>query len=241
MHVLSVIKWKRSRSIWPRHPSNSRRCFQHWKKAQCSPDVKPFQENSAPHLSRDGKNRRKGSSANRASFHSETESTHTPLSTYAPGSAPCLFLTPSLLSGCFHVFQIDKQQFEETVRTLNNLYAEAEKLGSQSYIEGCMACLTAYTIFLCMETHYEKVRHRSWVMSHESWFMCSHTQKNYFTDFQFNLNQSVSWPQTTAEWILEAASERLRSTKLALGLKYDLTERRLPLKVKHLLVGEVLF
>lgn len=55
------------------------------------------------------------------------------------------------------LFQIDKQQFEETVRTLNNLYAEAEKLGSQSYIEGCLACLTAYTIFLCMETHYEKV------------------------------------------------------------------------------------
>ncbi|CDQ61309.1 unnamed protein product [Oncorhynchus mykiss] len=53
--------------------------------------------------------------------------------------------------------EIDKQQFEETVRTLNNLYAEAEKLGGSSYLEGCLACLTAYTIFLCMETHYEKV------------------------------------------------------------------------------------
>ncbi|KAJ4919471.1 hypothetical protein JOQ06_018489 [Pogonophryne albipinna] len=52
--------------------------------------------------------------------------------------------------------RIDKQQFEETMQTLNNLYAEAEKLGSQSYIEGCLACLTAYTVFLCMETHYEK-------------------------------------------------------------------------------------
>ncbi|CAL8327481.1 unnamed protein product [Arctogadus glacialis] len=53
--------------------------------------------------------------------------------------------------------RIDKTQFEETVRTLNNLYAEAEKLGGQSYLEGCLACLTAYTVFLCMETHYEKV------------------------------------------------------------------------------------
>ncbi|XP_077571054.1 golgin subfamily A member 7-like [Stigmatopora nigra] len=53
--------------------------------------------------------------------------------------------------------RVDKQQFEETVRILNNLYAEAEKLGSHSYIEGCLACLTAYTVFLCMETHYEKV------------------------------------------------------------------------------------
>uniref|UniRef100_A0A2K6TRB0 Golgin subfamily A member 7 n=1 Tax=Saimiri boliviensis boliviensis TaxID=39432 RepID=A0A2K6TRB0_SAIBB len=53
--------------------------------------------------------------------------------------------------------RIDRQPFEETVRTLNNLYAEAEKLGGQSCLEGCLACLTAYTIFLCMETLYEKV------------------------------------------------------------------------------------
>ncbi|KAF3855985.1 hypothetical protein F7725_016708 [Dissostichus mawsoni] len=53
--------------------------------------------------------------------------------------------------------RIDKQQFEETIQTLNNLYAEAEKLGGKSYLEGCLACITAYTIFLCMETHYEKV------------------------------------------------------------------------------------
>ncbi|XP_067857309.1 golgin subfamily A member 7-like [Heptranchias perlo] len=53
--------------------------------------------------------------------------------------------------------RIDRQQFEETIRALNNLYAEAEKLGGQSYLEGCLACLTAYTVFLCMETHYEKV------------------------------------------------------------------------------------
>lgn len=66
------------------------------------------------------------------------------------------------------------------MRTLNNLYAEAEKLGSQSYIEGCLACLTAYTVFLCMETHYEKVRHvspaqmhtvrmqRGWILNHNA-------------------------------------------------------------------------
>uniref|UniRef100_A0A3P8PFU8 Golgin subfamily A member 7 n=1 Tax=Astatotilapia calliptera TaxID=8154 RepID=A0A3P8PFU8_ASTCA len=53
--------------------------------------------------------------------------------------------------------RIDEQQFEETIQTLNNLYAEAEKLGGKSYLEGCLASLTAYTIFLCMETHYEKV------------------------------------------------------------------------------------
>ncbi|ETE59805.1 Golgin subfamily A member 7, partial [Ophiophagus hannah] len=46
--------------------------------------------------------------------------------------------------------QIDRQQFEETVWTLNKLYAQVEKLGSQSYLEGCLGCLTAYTTFLCM-------------------------------------------------------------------------------------------
>uniref|UniRef100_A0A673W8A8 Golgin subfamily A member 7 n=1 Tax=Salmo trutta TaxID=8032 RepID=A0A673W8A8_SALTR len=52
---------------------------------------------------------------------------------------------------------IDKQQFDETVRTLNNLYAVAEMLGGSSYLESCLACLTAYTIFLCMETQYKKL------------------------------------------------------------------------------------
>ncbi|XP_072315813.1 golgin subfamily A member 7-like [Eucyclogobius newberryi] len=54
--------------------------------------------------------------------------------------------------------RVDKQQFEETMQMLNNLYAEAEKLGGRSYLEGCLSCLTAYTAFLCLQTHYEKVR-----------------------------------------------------------------------------------
>ncbi|KAM6927941.1 golgin subfamily A member 7-like [Xenentodon cancila] len=72
---------------------------------------------------------------------------------YSSGTV-CRFQTkfPSELES-----KIDKQQFEETIQSLNNLYAEAEKLGGKSYLEGCLACLTAYTIFLCMETHYEKV------------------------------------------------------------------------------------
>lgn len=53
--------------------------------------------------------------------------------------------------------QIERQLFEETVKTLNGFYAEAEKIGGSSYLEGCLACATAYFIFLCMETHYEKV------------------------------------------------------------------------------------
>ncbi|XP_014070271.1 golgin subfamily A member 7B isoform X3 [Salmo salar] len=53
--------------------------------------------------------------------------------------------------------QIERTLFEDTVKTLNTYYAEAEKVGGQSYMEGCLACATAYFIFLCMETRYEKV------------------------------------------------------------------------------------
>uniref|UniRef100_A0A8K9WSQ9 Golgin A7 family member B n=1 Tax=Oncorhynchus mykiss TaxID=8022 RepID=A0A8K9WSQ9_ONCMY len=53
--------------------------------------------------------------------------------------------------------RIERTLFEDTVKTLNTYYAEAEKVGGQSYMEGCLACATAYFIFLCMETRYEKV------------------------------------------------------------------------------------
>lgn len=63
----------------------------------------------------------------------------------------------SVHSWVFFCFQIERTLFEDTVKTLNNYYAEAEKIGGQSYLEGCLACVTAYLIFLCMETRYEKV------------------------------------------------------------------------------------
>ncbi|XP_061693257.1 golgin subfamily A member 7B [Syngnathoides biaculeatus] len=53
--------------------------------------------------------------------------------------------------------RIERNLLEETVKTLNSYYVEAEKIGGQSYLEGCLACATAYVIFLCMETRYEKV------------------------------------------------------------------------------------
>ncbi|KAM8852628.1 golgin subfamily A member 7B [Synchiropus picturatus] len=53
--------------------------------------------------------------------------------------------------------RIERTLLEETVKTLNSFYVEAEKVGGQSYMEGCLACATAYLVFLCMETRYEKV------------------------------------------------------------------------------------
>ncbi|XP_032368651.1 golgin subfamily A member 7 [Etheostoma spectabile] len=93
--------------------------------------------------------------------------THSLQDLQQPAVSSKVFIQRDYSSGTISKFQtkfpselesrLDKQQFEETIQTLNNLYAEAEKLGAESYLEGCLACLTAYTIFLCMETHYEKV------------------------------------------------------------------------------------
>lgn len=52
--------------------------------------------------------------------------------------------------------RIEPQQFEFTINMLNSMYAEAEKANCSTFCEGCMACLTAYVIYFCSETHYEK-------------------------------------------------------------------------------------
>ncbi|XP_026103615.1 golgin subfamily A member 7B isoform X3 [Carassius auratus] len=68
---------------------------------------------------------------------------------------------------------IERTLFEDTVKTLNNYYAEAEKIGGQSYLEGCLACLTVYLIFLCIETRYEKV------LKKISWYIQEQNEKVY--------------------------------------------------------------
>ncbi|XP_061543856.1 golgin subfamily A member 7-like isoform X1 [Phycodurus eques] len=96
-----------------------------------------------------------------------TANTHSLQDIQQPFFAIKVFIQRDYSSGTLCKFQnkfptelenrMERQHFEETIQTLNNLYAEAEKLGGKSYVEGCLACLTAYTIFLCMETQYEKV------------------------------------------------------------------------------------
>ncbi|XP_059489507.1 golgin subfamily A member 7 [Neocloeon triangulifer] len=52
--------------------------------------------------------------------------------------------------------KIERHAFEYTINQLNAMYTEAEKAGCGTYCEGCMACLTAYLMYMCTETHYEK-------------------------------------------------------------------------------------
>lgn len=51
---------------------------------------------------------------------------------------------------------IDRHLFEQTINTLNRIYAEAEKTSTTTFCESCLGCLTSYVIYLCIETHYKK-------------------------------------------------------------------------------------
>ncbi|KAL1137930.1 hypothetical protein AAG570_009625 [Ranatra chinensis] len=52
--------------------------------------------------------------------------------------------------------KLDRASFEYTISQLNAYFAEAEKGSCSTYCEGCMACLTAYLMYICTQTHYEK-------------------------------------------------------------------------------------
>ena len=53
--------------------------------------------------------------------------------------------------------KIDSIEFEEVIDKINSIYADAESLSAKTYLENCLACLTAYLILICMPTSYEKV------------------------------------------------------------------------------------
>ncbi|VVC90285.1 unnamed protein product [Leptidea sinapis] len=52
--------------------------------------------------------------------------------------------------------RVDRQTFEYTIEKLNEHFEMAETADCSTYCEGCLACLTAYFIYICTETHYEK-------------------------------------------------------------------------------------
>ncbi|KAL9891680.1 golgin subfamily A member 7 [Glossina fuscipes fuscipes] len=58
---------------------------------------------------------------------------------------------PSELEGL-----IERHAFESTITRLNEFFAEAEKGSCSTYCEGCIGCITAYLVYMCSETHYEK-------------------------------------------------------------------------------------
>lgn len=55
------------------------------------------------------------------------------------------------------VFQIDKELFEQSINQINAIFDDGQKVGPRSYAEGCLGCLSAYLIYSCMTTQYDKV------------------------------------------------------------------------------------
>lgn len=51
---------------------------------------------------------------------------------------------------------LEKEYFEEIMNKINDLYANAEKLSPRSVTESIVGCLTAYVIFLFIDTQYDR-------------------------------------------------------------------------------------
>ena len=61
------------------------------------------------------------------------------------------------LSTLHFMLQLERSQFEQTVNHINGIFDEAERVGARTYLEGFLGCITAYLIFMCIQTQYNKV------------------------------------------------------------------------------------
>ena len=57
--------------------------------------------------------------------------------------------------------KVDEATYRSTIEHINEIFEDAEALNCQTFSEGCLACLTGYTIHYCFKTHYERVSIRS--------------------------------------------------------------------------------
>lgn len=51
---------------------------------------------------------------------------------------------------------IDPESFAYLINNINQIYDEGETMSSRAFCESCCACLSAYIIYLCMESFYDK-------------------------------------------------------------------------------------
>ncbi|XP_065071344.1 golgin subfamily A member 7-like [Rhopilema esculentum] len=52
--------------------------------------------------------------------------------------------------------KLPQSYFEETLKKVNSIFDNAEKIGLRTYTQGCFACVTAYLVYACCNTHYDK-------------------------------------------------------------------------------------
>lgn len=58
----------------------------------------------------------------------------------------------------FLLLQVDAATFEGTIGTINSMFDSAEALSCRNISEGCLSCITGYTLHYCFKTNYEQVK-----------------------------------------------------------------------------------
>jgi len=52
---------------------------------------------------------------------------------------------------------VDQESFQQTISTINGYFEQAETVGCKTFVEGCVGCLSFFTLYLCWENHYSRV------------------------------------------------------------------------------------
>ena len=51
---------------------------------------------------------------------------------------------------------IDQESFNYLISNINAMYAQGEAMSGRAFCESCCACLSAYLLYLCIESYYDK-------------------------------------------------------------------------------------
>jgi len=54
---------------------------------------------------------------------------------------------------------VTEEEWRHTISSLNTNFAEAETANVDTFLEGCLGLLTCFSVWLCMESQYEKFLH----------------------------------------------------------------------------------
>ena len=58
---------------------------------------------------------------------------------------------PSELEG-----YVDQETFNYLINNINTMYAQGEAMSGRAFCESCCACLSAYFVYMCVESYYDK-------------------------------------------------------------------------------------
>lgn len=51
---------------------------------------------------------------------------------------------------------IEHESFNYLINNINTMYAQGEAMSGRAFCESCCACLSAYFLYLCVESYYDK-------------------------------------------------------------------------------------